>query len=76
MLGKSLYCLDDALKKFWLRVKDRFSKEFKLHTMDGDQAFYYLNKNGQLHGGVITYVDDFNRAGDPHFVKKVLSVVE
>ena len=75
-LQKPLYCLDGASKKFWLRVKYRFLKEFKLHTMDGDQAFYYLNKNGQLHGGVITYIDDFNMAGDPHFVEKVLSVVE
>ena len=44
--------------------------------MDGDEAFYYLNKDGQPLGGVITYVNDFNMAGDPEFVEKVLSVVE
>ena len=41
--------------------------------MDGDEAFYFLHKNGQLQGAVLTYVDDFNLAGTEEFVNKVLT---
>ena len=44
--------------------------------MDGDEAFYYLNIDGKLHGAIITQVDDFNLAGTPDFVKNVISVIE
>ena len=27
--------------------------------MEGDEAFYYLHRDGDLIGGVITHVDDF-----------------
>ena len=47
-----------------------------LKVMDGDEAFYYLHKGGQLQGAVITHVDDFNLAGTDKFVAKVIKEVE
>ena len=41
----------------------------------GSDTFYYLNEGGELYGGVITHVDNFNLAGAPDFVKDVISVV-
>ena len=43
--------------------------------IDGDEAFYYLNMNGNLHGAVITHVDDINLARTNQF-KEVISVIE
>ena len=47
-----------------------------LKVMDGDEAFYFLHKNGQLQGAVLTHVDDFNLAGTDEFVAEVISKVE
>ena len=44
--------------------------------MDGDEAFYFLNDDGQLLGAVITHVDDFNMAGTDEFLEEVISLVE
>ena len=37
----------------------------KLHleTIEGDEAFYYKNVDGDFHGGVLTHVDDFELTG-------------
>ena len=70
-----MYRLDDTSRKFWLRVKDVFLNKLKFQTVDGDEAFYYLNVNGKLHGAIITHIDDFNLAGTPDFIKHVISVV-
>ena len=75
-LKKHLYRLDDASRKFWLRVKDVFLNKLKFQTIVGDEAFYYLNLDSKLHGAVITHVDDFNLAGTDEFVEKVISAVE
>ena len=45
-------------------------------TIDDDEAFYYLNLDGNLHGAVIIHVDNFNLTGTDEFVEKVISVVE
>ena len=66
----------DASRKFWLRVKDVFLNKLGFRTIDGDEAFYYLNLDGNLHGAVTTHVDDFNLAGTHVFVEKVISMVE
>ena len=71
-LLRPLYGLDDASQKFWLRVKEILIT-MGLKVMDGDKAFYYLHKNGQLQGAVLTHVDDFNLAGMDEFVAKVIS---
>ena len=43
--------------------------------MEGDEAFYYLHRNGELIGAVITHVDDFTLAGTEDFIKEVLETV-
>ena len=47
-----------------------------MKVMEGDEAFYYLHKDGILKGAVITHVDDFTLAGTPDFIKEVLEMVE
>ena len=71
-LRKPLYGLDDALRKFWLCVKEVFLCELGLQTIHGDEAFYYSNVEGSLQGAILTHVDDFYIAGTPDFVKRVI----
>ena len=66
-LLKPTYRLDDASQKFWLRVKE-ILLTMGLKVMDGDEAFFYLHKDGQLQGAVLTHVDDFNLAGTDEFI--------
>ena len=75
ILLELIYGLADASRKFWLRVKGILIN-MGLKVMDGDEAFYYLHKDGQLEGAVITHVDDFNLAGTDKFVAKVIKEVE
>ena len=44
--------------------------------MIGDEAFYYLHRDGDLIGGVITHVDDFTIAGTDDFIKEILKAIE
>ena len=74
-LKKPLYGLDDASRKFWLCVKEVFLCELGLCTIHGDEAFYFSNVDGVLHGAILTHVDDFNIAGTPDFIKKVIDHV-
>ena len=46
---KSLYGLDDALRKFYLKVKETL-KELGLKMLLGDEASYYENRDGKLFG--------------------------
>ena len=73
-IKKPLYSLDDASRKFWLQVKEVL-KEICLKVMEGDEAFYYLHRDGELMGAVITHVDDFTLAGTEDFIKEVLEIV-
>ena len=50
-------------------------KEIGLKVMEGDEAFYYLHRDGKLMGAVITHVDDFTLAGTEEFIKEVLETV-
>ena len=43
--------------------------------MEGDEVFYYLHRNGDLIGTVITHVDDFTLAGTEAFVNEVIETV-
>ena len=43
--------------------------------MEGDEAFYYLKKDGRLMDAVITNIDDFTLAGTNEFVDQVLKVI-
>lgn len=74
-MKKPLYGLDDASRKFWLWIKEVFLCEIGLCTIDGDEAFYYLNENGVLYGAILTQVDVFNIARTPDFINKVINYV-
>ena len=73
-LKKPLYGLDDASRKFWFQVKEVL-REIGLKVMEGDEAFYYLHRDGELLGAVITHVDDFTLAGTENFIKEVLETI-
>merc|ERR1712030_41308 len=61
-LKKPLYGLNDASRKFWLKIKEVF-KNFGLRKVDGDEAMYLRNDgNGELIGLLTTHVDDFSLA--------------
>ena len=75
-LNKPLYGLDDASRKFWLRVRDVFLNKLHLKTIEGDEAFYYRNIDGDFHGAVLTHVDDFELTGTNDFVEEIIKVVE
>ena len=70
-LKKSLYGLNDASRRFWLRVKKIFEDE-SLKTLPGDEEFFYKNINGNLSGMIITHVDDFQIAGTEDFITNIL----
>jgi hypothetical protein len=62
-----LYGLDDASRKFWLKVKEILKKAgFKL--VIGDEALYYFFKDGKLVSIILTHVDDFFMAGTRQFL--------
>merc|ERR1711873_320398 len=61
-LLKPLYGLDDAPRKFYLKVKETLQK-MGLKTLPGDEAVYYEYKNGKLMGLILSHVDDFTIAG-------------
>ena len=75
-MKKPLYGLDNASCKFWLRVKDVFLNKLDLKTIEGDEAFYYQNLDGNFQGAVLTHVDDFEVTGTTEFVEEIISVVE
>ena len=70
-LRKPLYSLDNASRKFWLKVKEVFL-DLGLRVMDIDEAFYYLHEDSDLKGVVQTDIDDFFLAGTPEFVEMVI----
>ena len=74
-LNKPLYGLDDASRKFWLKIKEIFFKLGML-TIEGDEAFYFRYENGALQGMIITHVDDFQIAGTEMFNKNVREEIE
>ena len=75
-LKKPLYGLDDASRKFWLRVRYVFLNKLQLKTVEGDEAFYYWNLDGDFQGAVLTHVDDFELTGTTDFVDEIITVVE
>ena len=63
-----MYGLNDASRKFWLKVKNLFA-DIGLKRLEGNEAVYYmLNNKGNLDGMISTCVDDFDIAGTENFV--------
>ena len=69
---KPLYGLDDASRKFYLKVKETL-QELGLKTLPGDDAFYYENKNGELMGLNLSHVNNFTIAGEDEFVERIVN---
>ena len=70
-LKKLLYGLNDASRKFWLKVREVFD-ECKLRILDGDEAFYFRHdEKGNLEGMVSSHVDDFILAGTNRFLEEI-----
>ena len=59
-----------------MRVKDVFLNKLHLRTIEGDEAFYFWNLDGNFHGAVLTHVDNFEVAETNDFVKDIISMVE
>merc|ERR1712002_1135235 len=74
-LLKPLYGLDDASRKFYLKVKETL-KNMGLKTLPGDEAVYYQHKNGKLEGMLLSHVDDFTIAGTKEFVQRIVAGIE
>ncbi len=74
-LLKPLYGLDDASRKFYLKVKETL-QELGLKTLPGDDAFYYENRDGKLMGLNLSHVDDFTIAGNKEFVERIVNGIK
>ena len=74
-LKKSCYGLYDASRKWYLAVKDNL-KSIGMKHLSGDEAFFYLVKDGKLCGMILLHVDDFIVAGNANFHETVLSSLE
>merc|ERR1712101_70152 len=61
-LLKPLYGLDDASRKFYLKIRETL-RNFDLNTLPGDDPVYYQHKDGKLIGMILSHVDDFTIAG-------------
>ena len=72
---KPLYGLDDASRKFYLKVKETL-QELGLKTLPGDDAFHYEHRDGKLIGLNLSDVDDFTIAGDTDFVKRIVTGIK
>ena len=73
-LKKPLYGLDDASRKFWLKIKEIFL-ELGLKVIDGNEAFYYMHEEGELKGAVQTHLDIFSLAWTADLLDKIIQGV-
>jgi hypothetical protein len=74
-LKKPLYGLDDASRKWWLRIKEIFKKA-GLKIVIGDEAFYYYFEDGKLIGMILTHVDNFFLAGTQKFLSRMGEIIK
>ena len=73
-LSKPLYGLNDASRKFYLKVT-AILRNSGCHQSIYDPALFYYVKEGKLHGLVGTHVDDFIHAGSDIFEKTVMKKI-
>ena len=69
-MKKPMYGLDDAGRKFWLKV-DKIFKTIGMKTLHGDNAFYYMHNGKSLIGMVLCHVDNFSVSGKKEFVERI-----
>ena len=76
-LNKSVYGLDDASRKFYLKVKKELLS-LEMEQSKSDPALFFKRCNGKTTGVVCTHVDDFFYGGTDEFcdslMKKIKSV--
>jgi hypothetical protein len=69
-LKKTVYGLYDASRSWYFTVKEEL-KAFGMKSVSGDDAFFSINKDGELFGMTILHVDDFLVAGCSQFIKMI-----
>ena len=70
-LQKPLYGLNDASRKFWLKMKEVLT-ENKMKVLEGDEAFFYRHdEKGDLEGMLSSHVDDLILAGTENFLDEI-----
>ena len=74
-LKKSCYGLYDASRKWYLAVKETMTS-MGMKNLSGDEAFFYILKDGKLIGMCLIHVDDFLVAGNDIFFKLVQDKLE
>ena len=74
-LTKPLYGLNDASRKFYLKVVRILKQCGCIQSLFDSALFYFKNEAGELSGIVGTHVDDFIHAGNDLFERKVMNVV-
>ena len=71
ILKKPLYRLNDASRKFWLKVREVF-KDIGMKRLDKDEAVYYKHdEKGDLEGIISSHVKNVNLAGKERFINEV-----
>ena len=65
-LKKACYGLYDASRRWYMAVRETLLS-MGMKSVTGDDAFFYLNKKGKLHGLCVLHVDDFLIGGDSYF---------
>ena len=68
--------MNNASRKFWLKVKKVFSKS-RMERLQGDEKFYYRhNGEGELEGMIWSHVDDFILARTAEFMEEITEKVK
>ena len=63
-LKKTVYGLYDASKSWYFAVKAEL-KSLGMKSISGDDAFFTMNKKGELFGMTVLHADNFLVAGRP-----------
>ena len=71
-LRKTVYGLYDASRSWYFAVKKEL-KSFGMKSVSGDDAFFTLNKEGELLRMTVLHVDNFLVAGNQQFMKIISS---
>ena len=74
-LNKPMYGLDDSGRKFYLKVKEILTG-LEFDEMYEDNAFFYLNKNGNLLAMISSHVDDFKIAANEKFGLEIIENIK
>ena len=73
-LNKTIYGLNDASRKWYLKVKETL-ENLGVTMSIYDEALFYYKEEGKLDGLIGTHVDDFLYVGSNNFEEKVIDKV-